>query len=226
MPPKAPKSAAGRMQQIEPKDMNGNTRILLVEDNPGDAALLMEQLKLAATSPFDLVHVAFLSEALKRLESKSYDIVLLDLDLPDSNGLETVSRALGSGSEAAIVLLTGLEDTALGVEAVKKGAQDYLVKGQVAGSLLFKAIRYSIERKRLENERQRLVHELKEALSKVKLLSGLIPICANCKKIRDDAGYWNQIEVYLQSHSEAEFTHGICPACVQKLYPELGKPPE
>jgi len=63
--------------------------------------------------------------------------------------------------------------------------------------------------------------KLQEALSKVKLLSGLIPICASCKKIRDDKGYWNQIELYIKEHSMAVFSHGICPECAKKLYPDL-----
>jgi len=77
------------------------------------------------------------------------------------------------------------------------------------------------ERKRAEAERERLVIELRDALSKVKALRGLLPICASCKRIRDDRGYWNQIESYVREHSEAEFSHGICPECTQKLYPDL-----
>ena len=64
-------------------------------------------------------------------------------------------------------------------------------------------------------------HELKEALDKVKLLSGFLPICASCKKIRDDKGYWNQIEIYIRDHSEAEFSHSVCPECAKKLYPDF-----
>lgn len=75
--------------------------------------------------------------------------------------------------------------------------------------------------KEAENERERLIAELQEALAKVKTLSGLLPICAACKKIRDDNGYWNQIEEFIQSHSEAEFTHSFCPDCMQHLYPEV-----
>jgi hypothetical protein len=70
---------------------------------------------------------------------------------------------------------------------------------------------------------QETVDELKASLSKVRLLSGLLPICASCKKIRDDQGYWNQIESYIRDHSEAEFSHGICPDCAKKLYPEFYK---
>jgi len=76
-------------------------------------------------------------------------------------------------------------------------------------------------RKRAEEEREKLIQELQKALAEVKTLSGLIPICASCKKIRDDKGYWGQIESYISDHSEAEFSHGICPDCMKKLYPDL-----
>lgn len=77
------------------------------------------------------------------------------------------------------------------------------------------------ERKRLEEEKEHLISELKKSLAQVKLLSGFIPICASCKKIRDDQGFWNQIEAYISQHSDAKFSHGICPDCVRKLYPEV-----
>ena len=79
------------------------------------------------------------------------------------------------------------------------------------------------ERKRAEEEREKLISELEVALYKVKTLSGMLPICASCKKIRDDKGYWNQIEAYIGDHSEAQFSHGICPDCAKKLYPEFYK---
>jgi len=77
------------------------------------------------------------------------------------------------------------------------------------------------ERKQAEEERERLIGELQEALAKVKTLSGLLPICASCKRIRDDQGYWQQIEAYIRDHSEAEFSHSVCPECAKKLYPEI-----
>lgn len=77
------------------------------------------------------------------------------------------------------------------------------------------------ERLQAEEERQNLISQLQEALAKVKTLSGLLPICASCKKIRDDNGYWNQIEAYIRDHSEAEFTHSLCPECAKKLRSEL-----
>jgi hypothetical protein len=77
------------------------------------------------------------------------------------------------------------------------------------------------ERKQAEEERERLIGELQEALAEVKTLSGLLPICASCKSIRDDQGYWQQIEAYIRDHSEAEFSHSVCPECARKLYPEI-----
>ena len=74
--------------------------------------------------------------------------------------------------------------------------------------------------KREEAERLKLIVELTEALARIKTLKGLLPICASCKKIRDDKGYWQKVELYISEHTEAEFTHGICPDCMHRLYPE------
>ena len=79
------------------------------------------------------------------------------------------------------------------------------------------------QQKRAEAERERLITDLEDALSKIKTLKGLIPICASCKKIRDDKGYWNKLENYIEIHSNAEFSHGICPDCLERLYPNLMK---
>jgi len=78
-------------------------------------------------------------------------------------------------------------------------------------------------RKKAEMERDRVIEELKQALSEVKTLRGFLPICANCKKIRDDSGYWTRIEAYIEEHSDAQFSHGICPECAKKLYPSYYK---
>jgi len=82
-------------------------------------------------------------------------------------------------------------------------------------SIMFRNLKQSEQSLQIEKNR------LEAALSQIKTLSGLLPICANCKKIRDDRGYWNQIESYIRDHSDARFTHGICPECLKKLYPEL-----
>ena len=90
---------------------------------------------------------------------------------------------------------------------------------------LLYSLRDVTERTHLEEERAKLIRELQEALATVKQLSGLLPICANCKRIRKDDGYWATVEQYLSEHTEAEFSHGICPECRDELYPELGKTP-
>jgi PAS domain S-box-containing protein len=111
---------------------------------------------------------------------------------------------------------------------ITKSGRQILVEGSVnckmmAGktTMTLGIFRDITERKRFEAEREQLIAELKEALAKVKALSGLLPICAACKGIRNDKGYWMKIEAYLKAHSSAEFTHSICPQCAKRLYPDL-----
>jgi hypothetical protein len=79
------------------------------------------------------------------------------------------------------------------------------------------------DRKLAETERERLITELQSAIEQIKTLRGIVPICANCKKIRDDKGYWQQVEAYVSRHTEAQFSHSVCPNCMKKLYPEFCK---
>lgn len=95
--------------------------------------------------------------------------------------------------------------------------------GRISGMVL--VFRDISARKRAEAEKDAMIAELKDAMGKIKTLSGLLPICAACKKIRDDKGYWNQIELYIKKHSEAEFTHGLCPDCGKRLYPQYYQEP-
>lgn len=188
---------------------NKRITVLLIEDNPGDARLINEFLAGTEKNQFDLNESDQLSTGLKYLSRGGIDIVLLDLGLPDSQGLDTLRKVTDSFPELPIVVFTGLVDEELGVKAVQEGAQDYLVKGQVDSNLLVRSIRYAIERQNL--------------ISQIKTLSGMLPICSSCKKIRDDEGYWNVLERYIMDHSEAEFTHGICPDCMLELYPKTYK---
>jgi PAS domain S-box-containing protein len=98
----------------------------------------------------------------------------------------------------------------------------YDAQGHVVGAI--ESTRDITAAKRAAQERERLIADLQEAVRKVRTLTGLLPICSSCKKIRDDKGYWNQIESYIRAHSDAEFSHGICPECSRKLYPELVDP--
>ena len=126
--------------------------VLLVEDNPGDARLLREAVKDAAGISISLTHEETLARALKRLDDEPFDVIMLDLSLPDAEGLETLERTHAHMPNLPIVVLTGLDDEALAVRAVREGAQDYLVKGQVTGQVLVRAMRYATERKRALEE--------------------------------------------------------------------------
>jgi PAS domain S-box-containing protein len=125
-------------------------KVLLVEDNPGDVRLLQEFLWDVTTAQFELMPVERLDRTLKLLNQESFDVILLDLSLPDSQGLETFITLHGQAPAIPIIVLTGLDDENLALRAMQEGAQDYLVKGQVSGDLLVRCMRYAIERQRIE----------------------------------------------------------------------------
>jgi two-component system, cell cycle sensor histidine kinase and response regulator CckA len=137
-------------------------KTLLVEDNPGDALLFQEILAEITTVTFNLVHSERLSSALKHLQTDHFDVVLLDLLLPDSQGLDTFVQIYTQAAQTPIVVLTGLNDAALAIQAMQAGAQDYLVKGQVKDSdVLMRSIRYAIERKRIQVDLNRREQEFR-----------------------------------------------------------------
>jgi len=121
-------------------------KVMLVEDNPADARLVRELLKEAPGSEYDVAHLEFLAEVIERLKAETFDIIVLDLRLPDSSGLETFTRVRDQAPETPVVVLTGLADEGLGTNAVAEGAQDYLVKGQVDATSLARSIRYALAR--------------------------------------------------------------------------------
>src|ERR1700681_3138927 len=121
---------------------------LLVEDNPGDARLFLELVRETGAEHLKLEHVDRLDAALARLSNDTFDVILLDLSLPDEQGLATLTRTHAHAPNVPIVVLTGLDDEALAVKAVRAGAQDYLVKGRVDGDLLIRSMRYATERAR------------------------------------------------------------------------------
>ncbi len=142
--------------------VNQTIRILLVEDNPGDVFLLQETLSEITVVQFNVVNVERLSEAEQRLQSDIFDVILLDLLLPDSAGLDTFTTLHQQVPLIPIVVLTGMNDETLALKAMQAGAQDYLVKGQVSGGdLLMRSIRYAIERKRVESALQKREQELR-----------------------------------------------------------------
>ncbi|MFZ5775457.1 MAG: response regulator [Thermodesulfobacteriota bacterium] len=155
------------------------------------------------------------------------EIVITDIRMPRMNGLEMTREIKALRKNTQLIVTTAHSDTKYFLEAIEAGVDRYVLK-PIEHDKLFAALENCMiavtleqERQRHHEEREALIAELKAALEKVKTLSGFLPICASCKKIRDDKGYWTQIERYIQEHSEAEFTHSICPECTKRLYPEL-----
>ncbi len=195
--------------------------VLLIEDNPADARFIKELFALSKTRVFSVIQESTLSAGIDRLTHESFTIIITDLGLPDSLGLATIKTLFENAPGVPIIVLTGLHDEETANEAVRAGVQDYLVKGEFESILLERSVRYAIERKRWDKNREQLIKELKDALARIKVLSGMLPICAHCKNIRNDKGYWETLETYLRQHTEADFTHGICPDCIRKMYPEI-----
>jgi DNA-binding NtrC family response regulator len=191
----------------------GSIKVLLIEDNPGDVALLRMLLSRAKGVSIEVEHSDKLSSALAFLAGEKVDVILSDLGLPDSHDINTFVSLHALYPDIPVIVLTGLDDEALATEAVRKGAQDYLVKGKVDSGLLVKTIRYSIER-------QKLITTLEKSLKEIRTLRGLLPMCAWCKNVRDDKGYWKRVETYIEEHTDASFTHGICPQCLKRIDPE------
>ena len=126
--------------------------VLLVEDSSGDARLVQEMLSEATVAVFELTHAERLDEALDLVAKSSFDVVLLDLDLPDSQGPNTFLKLQAHATDVPVVVLSGLDDETIAVTAIRAGAQDYLIKGQIDSHLLSRALRYAIERHRLQAE--------------------------------------------------------------------------
>jgi AmiR/NasT family two-component response regulator len=156
-------------------------------------------------------------QAITFTETLRPDVVLMDINMPEMDGLEA-ARRIQEHCPTPVIVLTVHSVPEMVQEAAAAGVGAYLVKPP-KGHELERAI--TIARARFADlmELRRLNAELQDALAKVKMLRGMLPICANCKKIRDDKGYWHQVEIFIRDHSEAELSHGICPDCMLVLYP-------
>jgi PAS domain S-box-containing protein len=174
--------------------MSSHLEVLLVEDNPGDAHLIQEIMSEAAATKFHFTHVARLSEAIRHFKEKGAELALLDLGLPDSSGLETLRSIRRAFPWIPIVVLTGNNDETLGLEALKSGAQDYLVKEQVSGDLLIRVARYAVERHRSQLVIQENERFLKSTLN---ALSALIAIIDGTGRILAVNRAWRQ---YVQDN--------------------------
>ncbi len=197
--------------------MRKKLMMLVIEDNLDDYILLKEAVESSEEIESIILHETRLCSALSVAGEKAVDVAVIDLSLPDSFGLNTFVTFHDRYPTIPTIIMTGAKDHEMALEAVRKGAQDYLFKGDLSSTAIIRCIRYAIER-------QRLTTELRLALDHVRQLQGMLPICSICKNIRDDKGYWNRIESYFSEHSNVLFSHGLCPECAKIHYPEFYDP--
>jgi DNA-binding NarL/FixJ family response regulator len=143
--------------------------VLVVEDNPGDARLVRELLARDVAGAYDVAHARTVDEATQRLGKLHFDVILLDLSLPDGSGVDTVVRVYAAAPSVPIVVVSGFDDGSLIARAVEEGAQDYLIKGHMDERLLVHAIRFAMERQRLLNERYVSLSEVARLLSRQRI---------------------------------------------------------
>ena len=199
--------------------------LLLVEDEPAHAAAIQHAFETGgAETQIEVVRT--LEEFRGHSAGHPPDLALLDLNLPDGKAVEVLTRPPEAGP-FPIIVMTSYGNEQLAVQAIKSGALDYVVKSPESFAEMPHTVARALREWTLLTERReavaaqkRLIAQLEEALSKVKTLSGLLPICSGCNKIRDDHGYWSQVEGYIQEHTDAQFTHGLCPDCIRKYFPE------
>lgn len=195
--------------------------VLIVDDNVENVRVLGNILR---KGEYRVSAVTDGEQALRLIEEILPDIVLLDILMPDPDGF-TVCRRMKASSrirDIPVIFLTALDDTDRIVEGFRLGAVDYVTKPFNAAELLAR-IGTHVALKEALVAQTRTVAELREAIGKIRALTGLLPICAQCKSIRDDEGYWKRVEEYVSEHSNARFTHGLCPDCMETLYPRQGE---
>lgn len=193
--------------------------VLIVDDVPKNLQVLGNILR---KQEYNIAAATSGKQALDLVKNIQPDLILLDIMMPDIDGFEVCKKLKESteSKDIPVIFLTAKTGTDDIVKGFEVGAVDYLTKPFNSAELLARANTH-IELKKARDKERELILKLKDALKKVKQLSGLVPICSRCKKIRDDEGYWQRVEEYLETHSEAQLTHSLCPECVIKLFPEM-----
>ena len=206
----------------EKKRVEGKKPLILIVDDHGENIQLLAKLLEDVECKISAANNGI--QAIQITEKVKPDLILLDIMMPELDGYETckILKYQEDTKNIPIIFLTGktsIEDIIKGFEV---GAVDYVVKPFNSVELISR-VRTHLQLKTTLESQAQLIDELQKALKKVKLLSGLLPICSNCKKIRDDNGYWKQVEEYIAEYSEAEFSHSLCSGCIKELYPGMAK---
>jgi PleD family two-component response regulator len=200
---------------VSEEKQHGN--ILIVDDSPENLSVLTRML---AEQGYQVRPAISGELALKAIPKACPDLILLDIMMaPGLDGYEVCRRIKADEQtrDIPIIFMSALHDTVNKIKAFEFGGVDYITKPFQVEEVLAR-VNTHLALRRLQQRLEEKNTQLEEALASVKTLRGLLPICANCKKIRDDHGYWKQIEEYIESHSEALFSHGLCPDCADKLY--------
>ena len=196
--------------------MREKTSVLLIEDNAGQRKTLLDILNAKGYETFAAEDGA---RGLAFLRDHSVNLVLTDLGLPDVSGIDILREIKARYPAIQVIILTGCATFVSAVEATNLGAFSYLLKPYDI-ELLLLSIQRADEKRQTEEDRERLIVELKAALAQTKQLEGIIPICMYCKRIRDDKQSWQQLESYISEHSDALFSHGVCPECEKRVRAE------
>ena len=188
------------------------TRLLLVEDNPGDVRLLREMFNEPGSHNIELMFAESMSEAEKHLAERAVDVVVLDLGLPDAKGLGALRRAHAAAPRVPLVVLTGLNDEALAMRALRQGAQDYLVKGQIESRGLMRAIRYAIARKAAEEDLQESEEELHRTNQLLETTQAVARLGGWELDVVHDTLFWTDETYRIHEISPAEYSPTVATA--------------
>jgi CheY-like chemotaxis protein len=204
--------------------MDENTKevvILVVDDEPIN---VMIAEKILQKKGYKTYSASSGLEAIEKVKTNTPDLILLDVMMPEMDGFEAcrILRRDMQFKDIPIIFLTAVTDKESILKGFDVGGNDYLTKPFNSPELAAR-VKSQVDLKLASDEKMRLINDLKMALDEIKTLSGLLPICSHCKKIRDDTGYWDSVEHYLSKHSDAQFSHGICPDCMRQYYPKVAE---
>jgi response regulator RpfG family c-di-GMP phosphodiesterase len=208
---------------------NKRLTVLVVDDNTD---ILLLSTSILRRAGYAILEASTGKECLDAVLTHHPDLILLDVRLPDMSGIEVCRQIKSDDSleDIFVILASGIEiSSEHQAEGLNIGADGYIVR-PLSNRELLARVQAGERIKRAEDdlwekerEQQKLISHLEEALAEIKTLKGFIPICASCKKIRDDEGYWDQLEAYISKHTDAVFSHGLCPECAEQAWAEMKK---